>query len=237
MLHLLLLYFQGLVEACEFQRAGGMARHPEILWAQRSDKVYLTVELLDAKSPDVKLLPEGRFTFSATVGANNQKFETDLELYAAIDVEKSVVNKGQRHTTVVLEKTTSEWWPRLVKATGKAPQFVKVDWNKWVDEDEEDEAPAMDMGGMGGMGGGMGGMPDFSAMGGMGGMGGGMPDFSGMGGMGGDDDDDIEDDDDMPELSKVEDESATESAPTTAAAEVKPEDGAQESKKPEAAKI
>jgi len=213
-----------------------MARHPEILWAQRSAKVYLTVELLDAKTPDVKLFPEGRFTFSATVGANNQKFETDLELYAAIDVEKSVVNKGQRHTTLVLEKTTAEWWPRLLKASGKAPQFVKADWDKWVDEDEDENEPNVDSNGMGSIGGmeGMGVMPDFSAMGGMGG---GMPDFSGMGGMGGEDEDDIEDDDDMPELSKVDDESAKESTPTTAAVEVKPEDGAQESKKPEATKI
>lgn len=199
-----------------------MARHPEILWAQRSDKVFLTVELLDAKNADVKLTPEGRFTFSATVGANDQKFETDLELFGAIEVEKSAINKGQRHTAVVLEKAKSEWWPRLLKATGKAPQFVKVDWNKWVDEDEEDEAPPMDMGGMGGM-------PDFSSMSGMGGMGG-MPDFSGMGG---DDDEDIEEDDEMPSLSKVEDLSE----PTKTATEVKPEAGAQESTPADAAKI
>lgn len=205
-----------------------MARHPEILWAQRSDKVFLTVELLDAKNADVKLTPEGRFTFSATVGANNQKFETDLELFGAIEVEKSSINKGQRHTAVVLEKTKSEWWPRLLKATGKAPQFVKVDWNKWVDEDEEDEAPAMDMGGIGGMGG-MGGMPDFSSMSGMGGMGG-MSDFSGMGG---DDDEDVEEDDEMSPPSKVEDLSE----PTKTATEVKPEAGAQESTPAEAAKI
>lgn len=209
-----------------------MSRHPEILWAQRSDKVYLTVELLDAKNPQVKLESEGRFSFSATVGANDQKFETDLELFAAIDVSKSAVNKGQRHTTLVLEKAESGWWSRLLKAEGKAPKFVKVDWNKWVDEDEEDEAPAMDnnfdMGAMGGMGGGMGGM-DFSALSGMGG--GGMPDFSGMGG----EEDDMEDDDDMPEL---EPDKSEPSVPTKTATEVKPEgEGAHESKGAEAAKI
>lgn len=205
-----------------------MARHPEIMWAQRSDKVYLTVELLDAKSPEVKLQPEGRFSFAATVGTNNQKFEVDLELFGAIDVENSTVNKGQRHTALVLEKAEKGWWSRLLKAEGKAPKFIKVDWNKWVDEDEEDEAPAVgnnfDMGGMGGM-------PDFSSMGGMGG----MPDFSGMGGMGGDDEEDMDDEDDMPELETTA--TAVESEPTKTHVELKAEAGAQEAEGAEAAKI
>jgi hypothetical protein len=201
-----------------------MARHPEILWAQRSDKVFLTVELLDAKSPDVKLEPEGRFSFAATVGANNQKFEVDLELFGAIDVEKSTVSKGQRHTVLVLVKKEQGWWSRLLKAEGKAPKFVKVDWNKWVDEDEEDEPQAM---------GGMGGMPDFSSLGGMGGAGG-MPDFSGMGG---DDDEDLDDDDDMPELETTT-ETAPASEPTKAhVTELKTEAGGQEAEAVEAAKI
>ena len=195
-----------------------MARHPEILWAQRSDKVYVTVELLDAKTPEVKLEPEGRFTFHATVGAHNQKFETDLELFGAINVEKSTVNKGQRHTVLVLEKAEKIWWPRLVKAEGKAPQFVKVDWNKWVDEDEEDEAPAMGMGNfdMGGMGAGLGGGMDFS-------------------GMGGDDEEDMDDEDDMPELESTE--TAVESEPTKTHVELKAEGGARESAAEETAKI
>jgi hypothetical protein len=72
------------------------------------------VELLDAKSPEVKLQPEGRFSFAATVGTNNQKFEVDLELFGAIDV----VNKGQLHTALVLEKAEKGVWSRLLKAEG-----------------------------------------------------------------------------------------------------------------------
>lgn len=57
------------------------------MWAQRSDKVFLTVELPDAKDPKVKLEPEGKLTFSATAGADNQKYELDLQLFDKIDVE------------------------------------------------------------------------------------------------------------------------------------------------------
>ena len=43
-----------------------MSRQPEILWAQRSDKVYLTVALPDAKDVSVKCEPEVLFSFSAS---------------------------------------------------------------------------------------------------------------------------------------------------------------------------
>lgn len=56
-----------------------MSRHPEILWAQRSDKVYVTVELPDAKNAQVKVDPEGRFTFTAS--SKDAKYETELELF------------------------------------------------------------------------------------------------------------------------------------------------------------
>lgn len=71
--------------------------------------------------------------------------------------------------------------------------FIKTDFDRWVDEDEQDGVEADkgfgeedDFSGMGGMGG-MGGMPGMGGMGGMGGMPGmgGMGGMPGMGGMGG----------------------------------------------------
>ena len=50
-------------------------------WAQRSDKVYLTVELPDAKNPKVKIEPEGMFSFSA------DGYQLDLDLFEKINVE------------------------------------------------------------------------------------------------------------------------------------------------------
>ena len=44
-----------------------------------------------------------------------------------------------RHTSFMIVKAESKWWPRLLKASGRAPAFLKVDWDKWVDEDEEEE--------------------------------------------------------------------------------------------------
>ena len=38
---------------------------------------------------------------------------------------------------VILDE--SKWWDRLLKQGGKSPVFLKVDWDKWVDEDEEQD--------------------------------------------------------------------------------------------------
>ena len=47
----------------------------------------MTVELPDAKDTKCEITPEGKFTYSATVGKDNTKFETELELFDKIDVE------------------------------------------------------------------------------------------------------------------------------------------------------
>lgn len=57
--------------------------HPEVLWAQRADKVYLTIALTNAKDIVVKCEPHGLFNFSA-VGAKGENFELSLELQGKI---------------------------------------------------------------------------------------------------------------------------------------------------------
>ena len=63
-----------------------ISRYPEVLWAQRSDKVYLTVALPDAKNVSVKCEPQGLFTFSAS-GVQEEAYSFSLELYGCIEPE------------------------------------------------------------------------------------------------------------------------------------------------------
>ncbi|XP_022770920.1 uncharacterized protein OsI_027940-like [Durio zibethinus] len=145
-----------------------MSRHPEIKWAERADKVYLTVLLPDSKNAKVNLEPEGVFTFSATAGADNNLYEVKLDLHDKVIVEESKINIGVRSIFCILEKAEKVWWKKLLRGGGKIPHYIKVDWDKWVDEDEDNGGPGdIDLGGM-----------DFSKFGDMGGMGSGdMGDF------------------------------------------------------------
>ncbi|WJX71167.1 prostaglandin-E synthase [Trifolium repens] len=158
-----------------------MSRHPTVKWAQRSDELYLTVDLPDAQDVKVKLEPEGKFYFSATAGAEKIPYEIDIDLFDNIDVNNSKVSPSSRHICYLVKKAEDKWWDRLLKQGGKSPSFLKVDWDKWVDEDEDNDQAAkpgsdMDFGDI-----------DFSKLN-MGG-GGGDLDF----GAAGDDDDDESD--------------------------------------------
>ncbi|XP_022133466.1 uncharacterized protein At3g03773-like isoform X2 [Momordica charantia] len=154
-----------------------MSRHPTLRWAQRSDKLFVTIDLPDAQDVKLKLEPEGKFLFSAISGAEKIPYEVDIDLYDKVVINESKANVGMRNIRYLIEKAEEKWWSRLLKQEGKPPVFVKVDWDKWIDEDEEKgNKPGNDM--------------DFSDL-----------DFSklGMGAGGGMDADDLGEDDDDKE--------------------------------------
>nr|GEV87889.1 putative HSP20-like chaperone [Tanacetum cinerariifolium] len=134
-------------------------RHPEIKWAQREDKVYITVVLANTKDAKVSLAPEGVSSFSATAG--QYSYDLKLELADKVNVDESKINIDERSIFCILEKAEPKWWNKLLKGDAKTPHYVEVDWDKWVDEDDEAGLAAdLDMGGM-----------DFSKFGDMGGFG------------------------------------------------------------------
>ncbi|CAE5959080.1 unnamed protein product [Arabidopsis arenosa] len=114
-----------------------MSRHPTVKWAQRSDKVYITVELPDAEDVKLKLEPQGKFFFSATSGDSKTPYEVDLDLFDSVDVNESKASVSSRCICYMVKKAESKWWNRLIKQEGKSPVYLKVDWDKWVDEDED----------------------------------------------------------------------------------------------------
>ncbi|KAL6527234.1 hypothetical protein OROGR_016324 [Orobanche gracilis] len=98
-----------------------MFRHPIVKWAQRSDKLFITAELPDAKNVKLNLDPEGKFFFSATGGMDNIPYAIDIHLFDKVDFNG------------------------LLKQEGKPPVFLEVDWDKCIDEDEQDRSPGGDM--------------------------------------------------------------------------------------------
>jgi len=179
-----------------------------IKWAQRSDSVYLTIVLQDVTEETITL-SDAALEFKGKSGGKDYGFS--IEFFKSIDSKGSTYKVLPRSIQMNIMKATpkegegeeeeeeEEFWPRLLKDKALEKNQVKLDWDRYVDEDEEEEAGGMDMsnleggkgfGGMPGMGGGGmpgmggGGMPGMGGMGGMPGMGGGgMPGMGGMGGM------------------------------------------------------
>lgn len=121
-------------------------RHPITKWAQRKDRVFIEIPLMDLINEKVDLSAD-RLGFSGESG--QKKYALDLELYGEVDFEASKWTKTGFHLLVVLEKKdkNAAFWPRLTKLAQKN-SYIQVDWSKWVDEDEEEEDPNKGLGGL-----------------------------------------------------------------------------------------
>lgn len=139
-----------------------MFRTPDVLWAQRTPHVFLTVDLPNVDAATAKIdLTEDSLHFHGNGGIDQSEYDTTINFFAPINLELSTKGVRARNVILFLVKKEEKWWPKLIKE-GKL-RNVKIDWNNWKEEDEVDEGDSsvpndFDMGGMGGFGGpGMGG--------------------------------------------------------------------------------
>eukprot|EP00551_Chaetoceros_affinis_P001557 CAMPEP_0203634476 /NCGR_PEP_ID=MMETSP0088-20131115/1408_1 /ASSEMBLY_ACC=CAM_ASM_001087 /TAXON_ID=426623 /ORGANISM="Chaetoceros affinis, Strain CCMP159" /LENGTH=217 /DNA_ID=CAMNT_0050488089 /DNA_START=12 /DNA_END=665 /DNA_ORIENTATION=+ len=158
-----------------------------IKWAQRSDSLYITIALPDVKDEAITLT-DSELHFKGT--SEDKPYEVNIKFFQPVDSSntESTYKVLPRSVQFYIIKAKSEkedddeeeFWPRLLEDKLLEKNQVKIDWDRYVDEDEEEEAGGFDTSALeGGMGmGGMGGMPGMEGMGG-------MPGMEGMGGMGG----------------------------------------------------
>ena len=108
-----------------------------MLWAQRSSStdaekncVFLTIAAPDVPKIDVDLKPNS-LTFTGHSDTKKTTYHVKLELFDAIDVEKSKTIHSSRGVEFVLRKQElkQEYWPRLLKESKKV-HFLKTDFDK-----------------------------------------------------------------------------------------------------------
>lgn len=114
---------------------------PRVLWAQRHDKLYVTLEVFEPKDTKVAVSKD-KLTFSGIRSEDNARMAVDLDLFAEIDPEASRHQVTARNVSFILKKAddTQPFWPRLVKTSNKL-HYIHTDFSKWVDEDDEVEEP------------------------------------------------------------------------------------------------
>lgn len=146
-----------------------------VKWAQRKDAIYVTIDLPDVEDEKV-LLDSKNLTFTYVVAtlatlaptiiltccccrgtSNGQLYEVKLDFYKDVDVEAtdSIWAKTARnvHFHIVKKERNADFWPRLLLDKALEKTNVKVDWSKFVDEDEDVEPGGFDMSALTGGGG------------------------------------------------------------------------------------
>ncbi|EGR27029.1 prostaglandin e, putative [Ichthyophthirius multifiliis] len=114
-----------------------MSKTAPFVWAQRRDRVLLTIHLRDVTNEKIELTPD-HLTFEGTSDKNT--YTGQVNFYKEIDVEaskKTILGYGIRFVLFKKEKEES-YWPRLTKEGGKHNN-IQSDWEKYIDSDEENE--------------------------------------------------------------------------------------------------
>ncbi|CAH3127127.1 unnamed protein product, partial [Pocillopora meandrina] len=111
---------------------------PSTKWAQRKDKIFLTIELADCQNPDI-VLKSDTLHFSSKGGKDQKTYTLNLEFYGEVDPGKSKQNITARELSFsIAKKEEGPYWPKLLK-DAKKPSFLHTDFNKWRDEDDSEE--------------------------------------------------------------------------------------------------
>lgn len=113
---------------------------PSILWAQRKDRVFVSIQLEDVTDEKITV-DDSKLAFSAK--SHGQNYGITLEFNGNIVPEESKQRKGGREYFFDLKKKdVGPYWPRLLKEKLKH-QNIKIDFNRWKDEDESDDENGM----------------------------------------------------------------------------------------------
>ena len=121
-----------------------MSIAPTVLWAQRADSVFITVDV--AAAEDVKY-EVGEQTLSVSCkNPEGKQYACEIKFFKELDKEGCKFAQT-RLITFFLKKKEEGWWDKL--QDGSKLNFVKCDWNKWKDEDDDDAGEGFDMDGLG----------------------------------------------------------------------------------------
>jgi hypothetical protein len=86
----------------------GVTLTPTVLWAQRKDRLLITIDLPNPEHPRIDLEDDGNMTFSATAGKDGEerrRYEVSLEFMHPVVAKDSKISVGNRQVFVMVMKT------------------------------------------------------------------------------------------------------------------------------------
>ena len=106
--------------------------NPQILWAQDRKSIFLTFEIRDIREQNINFSKN-----NITIQGRNDKndFDISVDLYSEINCEESTWSIKPKGIICTLNKNVEKFWSKLspVKMNN-----LKIDWTKWINEDDSD---------------------------------------------------------------------------------------------------
>ena len=122
-----------------------MNKIPSILWSQTKKNINIKICLNDSKN--VNLTVDDNINFDCE--SNNSNYAFSFKLLHKVQSEP-VINIFGNNISILLTKDEDIWWSKLTEDQ-QFKKHIKVDWDKWIDEDDEvdnNQNPNSDMGNM-----------------------------------------------------------------------------------------
>ena len=118
---------------------------PILKWAQRKDRVYITILVVHTKKPSIDIIDNKTLKYNGTDGQKNYSFE--IELFDEVLKDESKYNLDARNVFLnIKKKTAGPYWDRLTKDAVKR-HWIEIDWVYYTEEDEEEDAKQPDFAG------------------------------------------------------------------------------------------
>lgn len=108
---------------------------PNLKWSQDKDYIYLNIEADNAIDFNFQIKDN---IVSFNFISNNNNYAMKFELYNNVDHIKYIDYKS--YIKLTLEKKSKEYWNYLTYDKNIYKNHIKLDWSKWIDEDDEEES-------------------------------------------------------------------------------------------------
>ena len=110
-------------------------RRPTLLWADRLDKLFITVLLPQLQGPAVLLLPSGSLQLNATSEA--AALTIDLQLHSEVVPGESEWFAREQKLELTIAKAVRGRWSQLLQTDHEYAGELRTDWQKYLDHDDE----------------------------------------------------------------------------------------------------
>lgn len=113
--------------------------NPSILWAQDRNHIFITLEVANIKQQNI-IFENNSIIFEANSEEIN--YNVIINLFGEIETDKCNWNIKQNCVKLFLKKVKNIFWNRL---TTQKQNNIKIDWSKWILEDESDSEEENEM--------------------------------------------------------------------------------------------
>ena len=104
------------------------ARVPNVAWAERSDRIFITIEVSDCPDAKVDIAEDGHLSFKGTGGTDKATYECQLQLFKPVNSKASYTDDTLSASIPVGQPLTPAGACRCRTAKSQSRRVISCSW-------------------------------------------------------------------------------------------------------------